>query len=217
MSARLLRLLPSLSLIACSSDPAPRATVSADTMPVRHDTLPMRRQPTNGVLALDAGRLRQLGVGAPFTYVGGQRFILGGNADAEQHLFVVADSARVVQRLYWIQLEEYLPSQPGAYHYSADSVVTVDGFTVAANFRTYTSPPDPGSDRARAFDYLNARGYTVPQGSTRVRLVWLPESPARREVMIVYLEGAPSASADPHGTFLARAADALSLGTSAPR
>lgn len=214
---RLLRLLAPLVLAACSSDPAPRASVSVDTTSVRHDTLPMRHQPANGVLALDAGKLRQLGVGPPFTYVGGQRFILGGSADAEQHLFVVADSARAVQRLYWIQLEEYLPNQTGAYDYSADSVVTVDGFTLAANFRTYTSPPAPGSDRARAFDYLEARGYTVRQGATRVRLVWLPESPARREVMIVYLEGAPSASADPHGAFLTRAADALSLSTSGSR
>ena len=176
----------------------------------------MRRRPTNGVLSLDAGTLRHLGVGAPFTYVGGTRFILGGSADAEQHLFVVADSARVVQRLYWIQLEEYLPSQSGSYDYSADSVVTVDGFTLAANFRTYGGPPDPGSDRARAFDYLKARGYTVPQGATRVRLVWLPESPARREVMIVYLEGTPDASATPHAAFLGRAGDALALGRTPP-
>ena len=214
---RLLRLLAPSLLLACNSDPAPRATVSADTTPVHADTLPMRRRPANGVLALDAGKLRQLGVGAPFVYVGGTRFILGGSADAEQHLFVVADSARVVERLYWIQLEEYLPSETGAYDYGADSVVTVDGFTLAANFRTYTTPADPGSDRARAFDYLKARGYTVPQGATRVRLVWLPESPARREVMIVYLEGARGASAEPHGTFLSRAADALTLGTSGSR
>jgi hypothetical protein len=204
---RLLRLLAPVLLVACSSDPAPRAAASADTLTVRH-------RPTNGVLSLNAGRLRKLGVGAPFTYIGGLRFILGGSADAEQHLFVVADSARVVQRLYWIQLEEYLPSESGAYDYSADSMVTVDGFTLAANFRTYTAPADPGSDRARVFDYLKNRGYVVPEGATRVRLVWLPESPARREVMIIYLESNPAASAAPHAAFLARAAEALTLNDS---
>jgi hypothetical protein len=202
-----------LVLTACSSDPAPRGGVAAGTTttPTRHETLAVRHPPANSVLSLDAGALRRLAVRAPFAYVGGQRFILGGSADAEQHLFVVADSARVVQRLYWIQLEEYLPRETGAYDYSADSVVTIDGFALAANFRTYGGPPDPGSDRARAFEYLTARGYTVSQGATRVRLVWLPESPARREVMIIYLETVASAAADPHGAFLARAADALSL------
>jgi hypothetical protein len=209
--------LGALLLVACSSDPAPRTNVSADTARAAPETLPMRHRPINGVLSLDAGRLRRLGVGAQFRYVGGERFILGGSADAEQHLFVVADSARVVQRLYWIQLEEYLPSESGAYDYSADSVVMVDGFALSANYRTYMTPPDPGSDRARVVDYLSARGYTVPSGATRVRLVWLPESPARREVMIVYLESSPSASTEPRASFLARAAAALELGDSSPR
>ena len=137
------------------------------------------------MLTVNSGALRQLVVGAPFTYVGGLRFILGGTADAEQHLFVVADTARVVQQLYWIQIEEMLPGKGDAYNYSADSTVAFSGFSLPANFRTYATPAASGSDRDRAFDYVTARGYTIPSGGTRVRLVHLPETPARREVMVV--------------------------------
>lgn len=175
------------------------------------DTLAQRHRPADGALRLDAAALRELRVSAAFAYVGGHRFILGGIADAEQHFFVHADSAGIVQRLYWLQIEELLPSRSGAYSYASDSVVTVNGFGLAANFRTYASPPESGSDRARALTFLAARGYSVPEGATRVRLVYLPDAAARREVMIIYLESSAGAQADSHASLLARATADLTL------
>jgi len=173
--------------------------------------MPLRYAPSNGVISVTFGALRDLTVRSPFTYVGGQRFILGGTADAEQHLFVVADSAKVVKRMYWIQVEEMLPSASQPYDYSADSVVAFGGLRLPANFRTYTEPANPGSDRARAFDFITARGYTIPMGGTRVRLVHLPETPARREVMVIYFESDPTAATDAHASLLARAAAGITL------
>ena len=175
------------------------------------DSMPLRHIPRNGVLTVNSGALRELIVREPFTYVGGQRFILGGTADAEQHLFVVADSAKVVQQLYWIQIEELLPGKGDAYDYGGDSTVTFSGFSLPANFRTYTTPGARGSDRARAFDFITARGYTIPNGGTRVRLVHLPETRSRREVMVVYFESNPRAAIDPHASLLERAGVGLTL------
>jgi hypothetical protein len=175
------------------------------------DAMPLRYTPKNGVLTVNSGALRELVVREPFTYVGGQRFILGGTADAEQHLFVVADPAKVVQQLYWIQIEELLPGKGDAYDYSSDSTVAFSGFSLPANFRTYTTPAGAGSDRARAFEYITARGYTIPSGGTRVRLVHLPETRSRREVMVVYFESSPRAATDPHALLLERAARGLAL------
>ena len=175
------------------------------------DAMPLRYTPRNGVLVVNSGALRELVVREAFTYVGGQRFILGGTADAEQHLFVVADSAKVVRQLYWIQIEELLPGKGDAYDYSGDSTVAFSGFDLPANFRTYTTPAGAGSDRARAFDYITARGYAIPSGGTRVRLVHLPETPSRREVMVVYFESSPRAATDPHASLLERAASGLAL------
>ncbi|MGH7462041.1 MAG: hypothetical protein ACREMA_13595 [Longimicrobiales bacterium] len=154
----------------------------------QHDTLPLRHQRDRNVLSLNHGRLQALEINPAFAYVGGQRFILGGTADAEQHIFVVADSRRAIQRLYWIQIEERLPDRPGTYTYDADSVLIAQGFELRANVRAYTTTPTGGSDRARAFALLHARGYTVPDGATRARLIYLPEPNARREVMVIYIE-----------------------------
>ena len=50
-------------------------------------------------------------------YVGADRFLLsdrelGDFDDCELHVFVNADDARNVRKLYWVQFEAYLPSQP---------------------------------------------------------------------------------------------------------
>ncbi len=45
-------------------------------------------------------------------YVGADRWILYGIADAEIHVFVEADERKHVRRLYWIQFEGYLPTRP---------------------------------------------------------------------------------------------------------
>src|SRR4051812_46386469 len=45
-------------------------------------------------------------------YAGGDRFVLYDIADCELHAFVKADAAKVVQRLYWVQFEQYLPDKP---------------------------------------------------------------------------------------------------------
>ena len=209
MRAPIRPIIAAVLLAACTPAP-PRAANSGATNFVS-DTLPIRHRPASGVLSLDAGSLRELRVREPFIYVGGQRFILRATADAEQHLFVVADSADVVQRLYWIQIEELLPSESEPYDYTADSVVSVDGFPLAANFRTYDAPPDSGSDRARAFGYLEGRGYRIPHGGTRVRLVYLPEPAARREVMIIYFESSAAAASSSYGALTGRATANLTL------
>jgi len=162
--------------------------------PAQQGAMPLRHRPVHNLLPLRAGELAALEVSPAFTYVGGQRFVLGGAADAEQHLFVLADANKRVQRVYWIQIEELLPTRPGAYNYSADSTVTVYGLPFALNIRQYTTAPDSGSDRARAFALLHLSGYDIPEGAIRARLVYLPDSAARREIMIVYLEP-PSAAA----------------------
>ena len=168
--------------------PSPHAEPPSGERMALQDSLPQRHRPEQGALALDVGRLRSLRIGPEFTHLGGQRFILGGRADAEQHLFVVADSSRIVRRMYWVQIEEMLPTQPGGYDYDSDSAITVAGLSLRANVRRYDAPPTPGSDRARAFAFVESRGYRVPEGATRVRLIYLPKPRARQEVMVIYIE-----------------------------
>jgi hypothetical protein len=177
-----------------------------------NDSLPIRYAPVGSRLRLDFGALAAIRVDSAFSYVGGQRFILGGTADAEQHLYIVADSSRAVRRLVWIQVESRLPGIPGAYDYSTDSTVSVQGIPLAMSTRTYTASPEPSSDRARAFGLVEKAGFHIPPGAVRLRLVYLPERPARREVMIIYLESGSTTGA-PHagGSLLERASRSVGL------
>jgi hypothetical protein len=125
-------------------------------------------------------------VSAPFRYGGGQRFLLGDVADAEQHLFVVSGESGDVKELLWLQFEEYLPQVPGTYNYEGDGRALRNGLTFFTNVRRYTTPPQSGSDREHAFELLRNTGYHVESLTTRVRLVHLPNSAQRSEVMIIY-------------------------------
>src|SRR3990172_6594225 len=57
-------------------------------------TLPVRHAVAGGVVDVGWPALSRVTVAPYFQYIGGQRFVLRGVADVEQHAFVVADSTR---------------------------------------------------------------------------------------------------------------------------
>jgi len=61
-----------------------------------------------------AGEKVTVQVPAVATYVGSERFNLYGVADAEVHVFIEADAAKRMKKLYWIQFESYLPAKPSS-------------------------------------------------------------------------------------------------------
>lgn len=131
-----------------------------------------------------------------FKYVGGQRFVLRGIADAEQHFFIEADDRKSIRRMYWIQFEQFLPGRGGQYSYDADKRVILGGLALRAHVRRFTEPPAPDSDRKRAYEHLEQAGYAVPTPATRTRFVYVAGESRRQEVVIIYLEPA-STPADP--------------------
>jgi hypothetical protein len=133
------------------------------------------------------GALCRVQIAPRYLYVGGQRFILKGVADAEQHFFVAADSARRIHELYWLQIEQLLPGAGQGYDYSSDSARRVDALAWAVNLHLNRGSPPPGSDGAAMMRYLQAAGYQFLVMAPRLRLVYLPEPGGRREFMIVYL------------------------------
>ena len=145
------------------------------------------------VLPASVGAIRELRFAKEFRYAGAQRFILKRTADAEQHFFVDAAKDGTVRRLYWVQFESLLPGIGEGYDYSADEAVTVDGVSFRRNTWRWTTAPDPDSDRAAMFAFLEKRGYRIPDGATRIRLTHVPEADLRQELMVVYVE-APGAS-----------------------
>lgn len=128
-----------------------------------------------------------------FTYVGVDTFVLYDVARCEVHLFVQADSARNVQRLYWVQFEGYLAGLDHTYDYSGDPRRTlINGFTFYDRSRYYNAEtaaanPRKGSDREHVLKLLESSGYRIKGDVMTLRLVRLDTS-SRNELMIIYAE-----------------------------
>lgn len=134
-------------------------------------------------------------------YVGGDRWVLYGNANCELHAFVQADAQENVQRLYWVQFEGYLPSKPGLHHtYDSPRHAQIGGldFYVDTWPRARNTKIDPGSDREHIEALIQAKGFRMPASMMYVRFVHLLDQQKRKELMIIYGEDlAPTAfSAD---------------------
>ncbi|MGH9641187.1 MAG: hypothetical protein ACRD3Q_02050 [Terriglobales bacterium] len=124
-------------------------------------------------------------------YVGADRWVLYGIADCELHAFIDADAQKNVQRLYWVQFEQYLPTKPDLHHtYDSPRHAQIGGwdFFVDTWVRSNTAKIDPGSDREHIEELIRAKGYKMPAGMMYVRLVHLLDEQKRKEVMIIYGE-----------------------------
>lgn len=198
--------LPSIAvlLLGCATDPAPvtpPVAPASTTPPTPAPTKPGARapahQPVGQVLPVGVGPIEQLQFAREFRYIGGQRFVLGKSADAEQHFFVVPGEPGAIRRLYWIQFEQLLPGVGTEYDYSADGVLMVGAVPFRRNLRRWDTPPAPDSDRAAMYAFLERKGYRIPAGAVRIRLVHVPQNNPREELMIVYAETPDPAAAAP--------------------
>jgi hypothetical protein len=149
------------------------------------------RTVTGTVLTSTRDPAIELRVQSPAVYVGADRWILYGVADCEIHVFVEADEAKRVSRLYWVQFEAYLPSVNASYNYQSSTRVSLGGreFLVDGGlFRTNAPYRRPDSDRERVVRLLASRGYSLPIEMLSRRLVHLPDADRRKELMIIYAE-----------------------------
>lgn len=171
------RLLSLTLLMAAATgiqDAAPERVVSANTVRSERDPAVTLELP------------------ASVQYAGAARWVLYGVADCEVHVFVEADSAKRVSRLYWIQFEGYLPHISASYN-SYNSPVRVDlgggrEFIVDGGLFRTTTASRPGSDRERVLEMLKAKGYVIPPEMLTRRMVHLPTPDRRKELMIIYAE-----------------------------
>jgi hypothetical protein len=128
-------------------------------------------------------------------YVGADRFLLtdpklGTFDDCELHAFVDSVDGRNIRKLYWVQFEAYLPSQPDLHHtYDSPRHLVLGGldFYVDTWISSGSAPEEPGSDAAHLDAVLAAHGYRR-EDSMSVRLVHLTDATRRKELMIIYAE-----------------------------
>jgi hypothetical protein len=151
---------------------------------VSHNTVISRRDPAVNITLPGSAH-----------YLGAERFLLtdpklGAFDDCELHAFVDSKDGRHIRRLYWVQFEAYLPSQPTLHHtYDSPRHLTIGGldFYLDTWVSSGRTPEEPGSDGAHLDSLLAAHGYRRDD-SMSVRLVHLTDATKRKELMIIYAE-----------------------------
>jgi hypothetical protein len=130
---------------------------------------------------------------AAFRHVGGQKFILYGVADTEQHFFVETNADNELKSVYWVQYEAYLPDKRYTYDYDDSPLRLTLGET---EFYTDTAMVefDPSRKRARGTDgamarqFLASQGYVFPNNFAYARIVHLTDESRRKELMIIFID-----------------------------
>ena len=129
-----------------------------------------------------------------FEYIGGQKFILYGTADVEQHFFVEEQPDGTLKSFFWIQFEGFLPDNDYTYDYSDSPLRLQIG---EFDFYTDTEPGAsnrflrlgwPGTDGYLARKFAADKGYAMPDDYAYARLVHIPDDASRKELLIIFME-----------------------------
>ena len=127
-----------------------------------------------------------------FRYIGGQKFVLYGVADTEQHFFVETTADNKLKSFFWIQFEEYLPDNSYQYDYEdSPARLQLGDYRFYLDTAAVHSNPNKrrsGSDGSLARQFVFSKGYTLPEDFAYARLVYLTDPSRRKELMIIYIE-----------------------------
>ncbi len=132
-------------------------------------------------------------------YVGRDRFILFGVAQAE--LFIFAEERDgVVERMLWIQFEGYMDNN--GYHYTyppePKERLGAHDYVYSTNLRRVESWEEiPDTDASHVVSLLSGEGLKLEKEFIFHRFVRTLDDSRRKELMIIYLEGLSVASYSP--------------------
>ena len=152
-------------------------------------------------------------VPASTDYLGKRRWVLYGYADCDLHVYVQKDAQGMVERLYWIQSEAYVPSRPELTHaggYAKSRALTVGGldFHLDTWGRALSDKAPVDSDLEQVEQLVAAAKLRLPDHMAFVRLVHLPDAAQRKELMLIYAERATT-DATPDDGVIARMREAM--------
>ncbi|MGI9265525.1 MAG: hypothetical protein ACR2QU_11400 [Gammaproteobacteria bacterium] len=128
-----------------------------------------------------------------YRHLGGQKFILYGVADTEQHFFVETTDDNKLKSVYWIQYEAYLPDKPYTYDYDDSPLrLTLGDYEFYTDTEVVSFDPDRkrsrGTDGAMAREFLASHGYTLPNDWAYARMVYLTDESRQKELMIIFID-----------------------------
>ena len=129
-----------------------------------------------------------------FRYIGGQKFVLYGVADTEQHFFVETTADNKLKSLYWVQFEAYLPDNTYQFDYE-DSPARLQLNDYELYLDTSFGHANPGLKKSRSRsdgyfvrEFLLSKGYDFPEEYASARLIHLTDTSRRKELMIIFID-----------------------------
>ena len=127
-----------------------------------------------------------------FRHVGGQKFILYGVADTEQHFLVETGADDTLKSVYWVQYEAYLPDKTYTYDYDDSPLrLTLGDYEFFVDTDVVEFDPKKkrrrGTDGAMARQLLASKGYVFPANFIYARLVYLTDESRQKELMIIFI------------------------------
>jgi len=144
-------------------------------------------------LASDHDPAAVLRFDSTYRYLGGQKFILYGNANTEQHFFVETHDDETLKSVYWVQFEAYLPGKPWTYDYDDSPLrVTLGDYEFFTDTAVVSFDPNrkrqKGTDGAMARQFLASKGYVFPGEFAYARLVYLTDESRQKELMVIFID-----------------------------
>jgi hypothetical protein len=150
-----------------------------------------RKVVNNNIMISDRDPKIRIELPTSVWYVGVDRFVVHDTGECELYGFVQTDDEKNVQRLYWIQFQDYLASKPEVDREDdSDRHVTIGAFrfSVASWAKRTNENIAAGSDEDHLVALILAQGYKMPGGMVFLRLIHLSDEKKPKELMITYCE-----------------------------
>ena len=97
-----------------------------------------------------------------------------------------------MKSFFWVQFEEYLPDNSYQYDYEdSPARLQLNDYNFYLDTAAVRSNPKNrrrGSDGSLARQFLQSKGYAIPEEFTYARLVHLTDASRRKELMIIFIE-----------------------------
>ncbi|APE28253.1 hypothetical protein [Aurantiacibacter gangjinensis] len=145
----------------------------------------------DGVLSSPARPSLAMRIDPSLDYLGGQKFVLYGTANVEQHVFARRWPDGRDRSMLLIQFESVVDGVDWAYDYSAAEYRTeIDGVDFFTDAEPGQLPPifakgEPGTDSYRAAVLAADAGFEAPEDYVWLRSVHIPDADARSELLII--------------------------------
>jgi len=160
---------------ACIEDPIPRWVESG--------VVRSSRQP---------GAVIRAGKG--FVYAGCLPFEVDDAARGTRYIFVDAEGSRI-RRMLILHFEAFVTGSEEIFRYDMTSAEEIGGFRFRQNTFAFPGPGEPARPQGEAAltaAFLAARGYEIPGVWLSSRFVTLGDEDRRSELIVFYMEPAPS-------------------------